>query len=421
MNRVVVTGLGMITSIGNTTQQVTQSLRELKHGFEPFPAVADEDCPPKLYGSIKEFDTTSIDQEDWTYPDRYNIRRAHRKTMAPQVLFSHCAMLDAVNDAGLELSEISNPRTGMYSASSGSPRHQFDQLDVMNNRGITRCSPFGVVVSTVGTINFNLAAAFKIKGSVCGMASACASAAHAIGFAFDEIAMGRQDRMIVIGSEDGNRETLLPFAAMRALSTKDDPKLASCPFDVKRSGFVGCGGATTLILESEQLAKQRKAEIYSELAGWGQAADGHSPAISHPRGEGLVNSINLALQASKTSPSAIDYINAHGTSTPVGDLAEIRAMNKIWDGQKSPMISSTKAITGHGLSLAGALEAGISCLAIKEEFTPGNAHLETPEPEAEPLNIIPTTEAVGPETVLSNSSGFGGANVSLVFRRYRSS
>ncbi|MDF1753117.1 MAG: beta-ketoacyl-[acyl-carrier-protein] synthase family protein [Verrucomicrobiales bacterium] len=418
MNQVVVTGLGFISSIGNSKSEVTESLKTLTHGFAPFPHLEGEDSPVQLYGSIKEFDTSSTDPEDWVYPERFKIKRQLRRTMSPNVLFAHCAALDAISDAGLTLDDISNPETGLYSASAGSAAFQSAQMTILNSKGVKRLSPFAVVNSTVGTINFNLVASLKIKGAVCGLASACASSAHALGFAFDEIRSGRQERMLVIGAEDGDRASILPFAAMRALSPKSDPREASCPFDVKRSGFVGTGGAAALILESREAAEARKAEIYAEFSGWGQAADGYNPAMSHPEGEGLARSMNLALKVCDLSPADIDYVNAHGTSTPVGDLSEVRALKTVFGEDKGrPEISSTKALTGHGLSMAGALEAGICCLAIKESFTPGSAHITKLVEEAESLNIIRETKDSGPGTALSSSSGFGGANVSLIFRK----
>jgi 3-oxoacyl-[acyl-carrier-protein] synthase-1 len=417
MNRVVVTGLGFISSIGNSCSEVEDSLRTLRHGFGPFPLREGEEAPVKLIGSIKGFDTLSQDPEDWKYPDRYEIKRGHRRTMSPHVLYSHCAVLDAISDAGLSPEEVSNPRTGLYTASAGSPLFQSGQMKIMNEKGIKRVSPFAVVNSTVGTIGFNLGASFKIQGAVCGMASACASSAHSLGFACDEIKTGRQDRMIVVGAEDCNRESLLPFVAMRAMSGKENPQEASCPFDVKRSGFVGSGGGSVLILESEPIARKRNAKIYANFTGWGQSADGHSPAMSHPQGLGLIRAMENALSCCELSPDAVDYVNAHGTSTPVGDLSEIRALKKVFgDDENGPAISSTKALTGHSLSMAGALEAGFSCLAIKEGFIPGSAHLNEIDSEAEGLNFIRETSSKGPKTVLSNSSGFGGANVSLVFQ-----
>lgn len=421
MSRVVVTGLGLVSSVGNSLDEVESSLREFKHGFAPFPKKEGEDCPPKLYGAIREFMTEGFDPEDWTYPSRYKVALSHLKGMSPHVLYGYFSTLDALADAGLTMSDVSDPRTGMYTASGGSVAFTHYQIELGNRRGITRCSPFGVVASAVGTLSFNLGALLKIKGAACGVASACASSAHALGFAYDAIASGRQDRMIVVGGEDCNRETFLGFAAMRALSISPEPDRASCPFDVERSGFVGTGGAATLILESEASAKARGAYIYAELKGWGEACDGHSPAISHPDGAGLYAAMCQALNSAGVDKADVDYVNAHATSTPIGDLSEIRALQSLYSGDspnEKPEISSTKGVTGHALSMAGALEAAICCLAIKRDFTPGSAHIKTLDPAGEGLNILRETKNTGPRIALSNSSGFGGANVSLVFKEW---
>jgi 3-oxoacyl-[acyl-carrier-protein] synthase-1 len=413
--------LGFVSSIGNSPEEVEVSLRGLKHGFAPFPSHEGEMSPPKLYAGMHGFHTESWDPEDWTYPSKYTLPRRYLKGMSRNVLYAYFSTMDAIADAGLQEYQVSDCRTGIYSASGGSAGVLHHQLGIMNKRGVLRCSPFGVVASTAGTINFNLGAILKIKGAVCGMASACASSSHSLGFAFDAIASGRQDRMIVVGAEDGSRESILPFAAMRALSTSSEPDRASCPFDAQRSGFVGSGGAVTLIIESEASATARGARIYAELNGWGEAGDGHSPAMSHPEGAGLIAAMENALSASNISASEVDYVNAHATSTPVGDLSEIRALIAVFANPStagSPQVSSTKALSGHPLSMAGALEAGICCLAIKNKFTPGSAHIQDLDPECEGLNILQETLTSGPKVALSNSSGFGGANVSLIFSEW---
>ncbi len=417
MNKVVITGTGFITSIGNSYAQVVDSLINLRHGFSEFPA---EDCDrvhPSLYGSIKEFDLGALDHEDWIYPDRYSLKRSEVRSMPAHVLYAYFALRDAIAHSGLSEEEVSNFRTGLYSASAGSPEEQYRQIEIMNKRGILRCSPFSVVLSTVGTINFNLSASLEIKGATCGMASACASSAHALGFAFNEIALGRQDRMFVVGAEDGNRETILPFASMRALSFATDPQLASCPFDVARSGFVGTGGATALVLESEATAKARGAPILAEFAGWGQASDGYNPAMSHPEGVGLVEAMNSAMASSDTSRDEVEYVNAHATSTVIGDASELNALKTVF-GESEVPISSTKALSGHGLSMAGAMEAAFCVAAINDGFTPGSAHINKLDDQCEGLNINHKLTDRAPSCVLSNSSGFGGANVSLVFKSW---
>jgi 3-oxoacyl-[acyl-carrier-protein] synthase-1 len=337
--------------------------------------------------------------------------------MAPHGVYAYCAMQQAVEDAKLTEAEWSDPYTGLYAASAGSPFLLTHHVERMRKVGVMRCPPLGVVASISGTVNFNLVSQFKIKGASTGFSSACASSAHALGFAYDEIVLGRQRRMFVIGAEDGNVESILPFAGMRALSLQTNPSLASRPFDTARDGFVGTGGATVLVLEGEEEVERRGAKVYCEVAGWGQASDGYNVAISHPEGAGLRVAIENALKYSDTAAEAVDYVNAHATSTPIGDLSEVRALRAIFgDSPTRPAISSTKALTGHGLSLAGAMEAGFCALAIKEGFMPGSANISKIDPMCEGLNIIRATLPHRPNVVLSNSSGFGGANVCLVFR-----
>jgi 3-oxoacyl-[acyl-carrier-protein] synthase-1 len=275
----------------------------------------------------------------------------------------------------------------------------------------------GIVASIVGTLNFNLVAAFRIEGASCGFSSACASSAHALGFAFDELAMGRQKRMFVVGGEDGNTDAILPFAAMRTLSLQSDPNLASRPFDVARDGFVGTGGATVLVLETEDEVQRRGAKPYVEVLGWGQASDGYNVAISHPEGHGSSAAMMRALRAAGVAPEEVDYVNAHATSTLIGDVSEARALRAVFkDPTAKPAISSTKALTGHGLSLAGAMESGFCALAVREGFTPGSAHIAELDPACEGLRILRETQPTAPKIVLKNSSGFGGANVALLFK-----
>lgn len=418
MPRVFITGLGFVTSIGNDAAAVARNLRELRHGFELYPPFQKPDIPCKVVGTLKEFTTDSTDPEDWTFPSRYKIKRELLRSMAPNGLFAHCAMLQAVADARLADEDISNPLTGLYAASGGSPYLTHYHHERLVKAGVSRCSPLGIVASIVGTLNFNLVAAFKILGSSCGFSSACASSAHALGFAFDDISLGRQKRMFVVGAEDGNVDAILPFAGMRTLSLQTDPNLASRPFDAARDGFVGTGGGTVLVLESEDEVARRGATPYAEVLGWGQASDGYNVAISHPEGSGSAAAMTLALRASRVAPEAVDYVNAHATSTLIGDVSEARALRAVFkDHAVRPAVSSTKALTGHGLSLAGAMEIGFSALAMREGFMPGNAHLTKIDPECADLNILRTTENRAPGVVLKNSSGFGGANVAIVLKR----
>lgn len=417
MRKVYITGVGFITSIGNDAIAVSESLRELRHGMVQYPPFQKADVPVKVAAPIRDFQTDSTDQEDWIFPARYSIRRETLRGMAPHGIYAYCAMLQAVEDAKLTEADWSNPDTGLYAASAGSPFLLGYHLERMRKLGVMRCPPLGIVASISGTVNFNLVSQFKIRGASTGFSSACASSAHALGFAYDEIALGRQKRMFVIGAEDGNVESILPFAGMRALSLQADPSLASRPFDVARDGFVGTGGSTVLVLESEEEVQRRSPKVYCEVAGWGQASDGYNVAISHPDGAGLRLAIENALKYSDTSADQVDYVNAHATSTPIGDLSEARALKAIFRNNPTrPAISSTKALTGHGLSLAGAMETGFCALAIREGFMPGSAHISRIDPACEGLNIIRATLPHRPNVVLSNSSGFGGANVVLVFK-----
>jgi 3-oxoacyl-[acyl-carrier-protein] synthase-1 len=418
MPRVFITGLGFVTSIGNDAATVTRNLRELRHGFELFPPFQKPDIPCKVIGTIKDFTADSTDPEDWTFPSRYKIKRELLRSMAPNGLFAHCAMLQAIEDARLAESDVSNPLTGLYAASGGSPFLTHYHHERLNKFGVMRCSPLGIVSAIVGTLNFNLVAAFKIQGVSCGFSSACASSAHAVGYAFDDLTLGRQKRVFIVGAEDGNVDAILPFAGMRTLSLQSDPNIASRPFDAARDGFVGTGGSTVLVLETEDEVARRGVRPYAELLGWGQASDGYNVAISHPDGSGSAAAMTNALRSSRVEPEAVDYVNAHATSTLIGDISEARALRAVFKHAATrPLVSSTKALTGHGLSLAGAMETGFSALALREGFIPGNAHLSKIEPECEGLNIPRTTENTPANIVIKNSSGFGGANVALVLKR----
>jgi 3-oxoacyl-[acyl-carrier-protein] synthase-1 len=417
--RVLVTGLGLISSIGNDAASATESLRTQRHGIEPFPPFQQPDCPPKVLGTIKGFNTESRDPEDWTYPSRYRFRRETVRSLSPHVLHALCAMQQAVEDSGLKPDLVSHVRTGLYTASGGSGGMLYHSLDTLKRLGVARTPPLSLVASVVGTLNYNLVAHHKILGSSCGFASACASSAHALGFAFDELSAGRQDRMFVVGAEDGDADSILPFAIMRALSVQADPAKASRPFDRDRDGFVGTGGASCLLLETEaSFAARGGTRCHGEILGWGQASDGHSVATPHPDGRGLALAMRLALERSGVAPGRIDYINAHATSTALGDVAECRAVRAVLGERAAAVpLSSTKALTGHGLSLAGALEAALVLLSMGGGFTPGNPHLASPDPACEGVLLERDNRPVAPTIALSNNSGFGGANVSLVLRR----
>ena len=418
MPRVFITGLGFVTSIGNDAVSVASNLRAMRHGFELYPPFQKPDIACKVVGTIKGFSTESVDAEDWTWPEGYEIKRETIRSMAPHGLYAHCAFLQAVGDAKLGEADVSNRDTGLFAASGGSPMLTYYHHDRMVKLGPARCSPLGIVASIVGTLNFNLVAAFRIQGASTGFSSACASSAHALAYAFEEISRGRQKRMFVVGGEDGNLGAILPFAGMRTLSNQSDPNLASRPFDVARDGFVGTGGGVVAVLESESEAGRRGIEPYCEMLGWGQASDGYNVAISHPEGTGSRIAMENALAASGVEPSQVEYVNAHATSTLIGDVSEARALRAAFaDKGARPAISSTKALTGHGLSLAGVMEVGFCALSMRGGFTPGSAHISRLDPECEDLNIIRTTLPKAPRDVLKNSSGLGGANVAILLRR----
>jgi 3-oxoacyl-[acyl-carrier-protein] synthase-1 len=418
MPRVFITGVGFVTSIGNDAATVTGNLREMRHGFELYPPFQKPEIACKVIGTIKGFMTDSVDPEDWTWPAGYEIKRETIRSMAPHGLYAHCAFIQAIADAKLADGDISNRDTGLFAASGGSPMLTYYHHDRMLKLGPARCSPLGIVASIVGTLNFNLVAAFKIQGASTGFSSACASSAHAIAYGYEEISRGRQKRMFIAGGEDGNRDAILPFAGMRTLSLQTDPALASRPFDVARDGFVGTGGGVVLVLESEEEVIRRGVTPYCELLGWGQASDGYNVAISHPDGTGSKAAMDNAFKATGILPASVDYVNAHATSTLIGDISEARALRSVF-GEMGirPGISSTKALTGHGLSLAGAMETGFCALLMRDGFMPGSAHITNLDPACEGLNILRATVPQAPKVVLKNSSGFGGANVALLMRK----
>lgn len=416
--RVVVTGLGFITSIGNDRAEVLKSLREGRTGIEYFPALDRPGVPVRLAGTVKGFEFPELQSDEWVYPDAYEIPRAQLRSMSPNVVYAYCAMKQAIADASLSPELVSNPRTGAMCASAGSPWLTYEYLDVMLKKGPQRVNPMAMVAGIAGTVNMNLVATFGIKGASLGFSSACASSAHALGAAFDKIRMDRQDIVFVAGAEEANLFSVLPFVVTRALTTQKDPSVSPCAFDRKRDGFVVGGGAAVLVLEELEHARSRGVPIHAEMLGWGEASDGYSVMAPEPQGDGLKRAIEEAIRASEISASDVDYINAHGTSTQAGDAAEVRAIRKVFSGEKMPHVSSTKSITGHGLSLAGAMEAGFCCLALEEGFTPVSANISELDPEFEGAGIVSTPIDYSPHVALTNSAGFGGTNVAAILRRW---
>ena len=417
MHRVVVTGLGFITSIGNSRAEVLRSLREARTGVEIFPPLAKFDSPVQLAGTVKGFEFPTTDPFDWELPAGSALKRAELRTMTPNAVFACFAAKDAIADARLEPAQISNRDTGFYCASAGSPWLIHEGLATVLKRGVSRATPPGVIASMPNSLHLNLTSHLGIRGASLSFSSACASSAHAMGSAFDLIRSGRQKTMFVAGAEDCHPYNILPFAALRALSVQTDPSLAPCAFDANRDGFVVTGGSVVLVLEERAQAQARGAHIYAEMTGWGQATDGYDVVAPDPTGDGLAAAMRSAIADANLAPESIDYLNAHATSTIPGDLAEVTALRQVFAEGSGPWISSTKSLTGHGLSLAGAMEAAFCCLALDKKFVPVSANIRNLDPACAGLRIVTQPVDVQPHHAMSNSSGFGGANVSLVFSR----
>ena len=424
MNRVVITGVGIASSIGTGRGEVLSSLRALRHGFNrrqlAGDGVGDGVGPELVCGSVDGFDTESCDCRDWVFPGADDLEPGFVRGLPPHGPFALVALEEALDQAGIDRAGLTDSRTGLFCASPGSPRLLRQHLNGMAATGWQRISPMGVVNSIAGTLNFNLAAHYGITGANCGFVSACTSSSHALGYAFDEIALGRQERMLVVAAEDGSAESLLPFLGMRALSTNPDADTACRPFDCRRDGFVGTGGGAALVLESADSLSARGGVAIAEMLAWGQASDGHSVAAPHPEGAGIRSAMENCLAAARVEPASIDWVNAHATSTPAGDRAEALALKSLGyanaNGSET-LVSSTKGVTGHGLSYSGALEAGISALCIDGGLVPGNAALGDPDPVCDGLHLPVRTESRDLRLVLNNSSGFGGSNVCHLFAK----
>ena len=415
--RAVVTGLGFITSIGNSQAEVLESLREQKTGIEIHPELDRAEIPYKLAGTIKGFTFPTEQRDSWKFPEGLAIARTALRSLAPHGVYAHAAMREAIADARLEEDDVSNTRTGLMTASAGSPRLLYRNMDKMLKEGVHRLHPNALSMSVAGTLCFNLVPNFKIRGAATGFVTACSSSAVAFGHALDLIRQGRQDIVFVVGAEDCDIFSVLPFGSCRALTSATDPSRYPCAFDVKRDGFAATGGAAVVVLEEAERAQKRGAKIYAEALGWGQTSDGYDVMAPDPTGEGLERAMREAIKDAGIAADAIDYVNAHATGTQLGDPAECRSLKKVFSGVQ-PLVSTTKSQTGHALSMAGALEAGLCSLAISEKFTPVSINVTELDPECEGLRIVTKPVSHAPRTVLSNSSAFGGSNVSLVLRRF---
>jgi 3-oxoacyl-[acyl-carrier-protein] synthase-1 len=402
MKRVVVTGMGIVSSIGNNTQEVLASLREAKSGISRASEYAERGFRCQVHGAPTLDPEAAID------------RRAMR-FLGGGAAWNHIAMEQAIRDAGLETSEISHERTGIIMGSGGpSTRTIVEAADVTRNRGPKRVGPFAVPKAMSSTASATLGTWFKIKGVNYSISSACATSNHCIGNAAEIIQLGKQDLIFAGGCEELDWTLSVLFDAMGAMSTKfnDRPDKASRAYDVDRDGFIIAGGAGVVVLEELEHAKARGAKIYAEVAGYGATSDGFDMVA--PSGEGAVRCMKLALEGVN---APVDYINPHATSTPVGDLKEIEAIREVF-GDKCPPIAATKSLTGHSLGAAGVQEAIYSMLMMKNGFICESANIETMDPAFADMPIMrERRDNVALGCVLSNSFGFGGTNACVVFKR----
>jgi 3-oxoacyl-[acyl-carrier-protein] synthase I len=402
MRRVVVTGMGIVSSIGNNTQEVLASLREAKSGIVRADKYAELGFRCQVHGAPTLAAEEAID------------RRAMR-FLGGGAAWNHVAMEQAIRDAGLEENEVSHDRTGIIMGSGGpSTRAVVEAADTARNKGPKRVGPFAVTKSMSSTASATLATWFKIKGVNYSISSACATSNHCIGNAMETIALGKQDMIFAGGCEELDWTLSVLFDAMGAMSSKFNatPEKASRAYDAERDGFVIAGGAGVLVLEELDHAKARGAKIYGQVAGYGATSDGFDMVA--PSGEGAVRCMQMALAGVK---APIDYINPHATATPIGDLKEIEAIRQVF-GAKCPPISATKSLTGHSLGAAGAQEAIYSLLMMNNGFICESANIETLDPAFADMPIVrERRDDVALGCVLSNSFGFGGTNASVVFKR----
>ena len=407
MHRVVITGLGIVSSIGNNAAEVLDSLKAGKSGITSNADMIEHGFRSQIAGDIK------LDVSDFV--DKRTLR-----FMGPGAAYAHIAMEQAIKDAGLEEREISNYRTGLIAGSGGPSTsamlaaHQV----VMKSGAPKRIGPFAVPKCMSSTISANLSTAFKIKGVNYSITSACSTSLHCIGNATEQILLGKQDIMFAGGGEELDWTLSCLFDAMGAMSSKynDTPEKASRAFDVDRDGFVIGGGGAVLVLESLDHAKARGAKIYAEVTGFGATSDGHDMVA--PSGEGGERAMRLALE---TLPKerVISYINAHGTSTPVGDVGEIEAVRRVFGAGSTPLVSSTKSMTGHSQGATGAQEAIYCLLMLENDFIAPSINIDNLDPELKPFEIANSlvTDAKL-DTVMTNSFGFGGTNGSMLLSNY---
>ena len=404
MREVVVTGMGIVSSLGNNISEVKNSLKESISGISENKTNKEMGLRSHVSGSIKNLELKEL------------IDRKLYRFMGEASAYAYLSAQEAIDDANLSQDELSNHRTGLIMGSGGaSSEDQIDSADILRSKGLKRIGPYRVTKAMGSTVSACLATSFGIKGINYSISSACATSAHCIGSGMEQIQLGKQDIILAGGGEAEHWGMTSLFDAMGALSTKynEVPHLASRAYDQDRDGFVIAGGGGTLILEEKQHALNRGANIYAQLTGYAATSDGED--MVSPSGEGGERCMKIAWDM--TGNSKIDYINAHGTSTPAGDITELEAIKSVF-GNEIPMISSTKSLSGHSLGAAGVQESIYSLIMMNEGFVIGSANIENLDEGAEGFPIVRETLPISLNRVLSNSFGFGGTNATLIFERY---
>jgi 3-oxoacyl-[acyl-carrier-protein] synthase-1 len=404
MRRVVITGLGIVSCLGNDKDTVSANLRASRPGIRFNQAYADMGLRSQVSGSV------DLNLEEL-------IDRKVLRFMGDAAAYAYLAMQQALEDSGLSAEDISNPRIGLIAGSGGaSTINQMEAIDILREKGVKRIGPYRVPRTMSSTVSACLATPFRIKGINYSIASACATSAHCIGHAMEQIQMGKQDVVFAGGGEEEHWSQSCLFDAMGALSSQynETPEKASRAYDAKRDGFVIAGGGGMVVVEELEHALKRGAKIYAEIVGYGATSDGYDMVA--PSGEGALRCMQ---QAMATVEGDVDYLNTHGTSTPVGDVAESKAVRNMF-GDKIPAISSTKSLSGHSLGAAGVHEAIYCMLMMQGNFIAGSANIEELDAEVADMPIVrKTREDAKIDTVMSNSFGFGGTNATLVLKRWK--
>ena len=403
MRRAVITGIGVVSSIGNNKEEVLESLKQGRSGIAFNQEFADYNLRSNVSGKI------DIDVKEF-------VDRKAMRFMGDAAAYAYISMAQAIADAGLSEDQVSSERTGLLVGSGGgSSKWQVEAADILREKGVKRVGPYMVPRTMASTTSACLATPFKIKGVNYSLSSACATSAHCIGHAVEQIQLGKQDVIFAGGGEELHWTLAMEFDAMGALSTKynETPEKASRTYDANRDGFVISGGGGIVVVEELEHALARGAHIYAEITGYGATSDGYDMVA--PSGEGAVRCMKQAMQDLE---GGIDYLNTHGTSTPVGDVKELGAIQEVFGGN-SPMISATKAMTGHALGAAGVHEAIFSLLMLEHNFVAPSINIDELDEQAEGLNIVTERKDVELNTVMSNSFGFGGTNATLVMSKYK--